>query len=283
MIYSANNGCDMAGYDTTIIVPVYNGARFLPDLLDSILGQSSGNWRCICVDDGSSDDSPATLARYAASDSRFTIITQGNAGCGAARNAALGKVASDFVMFADQDDLLHPKAVETAVAAMRKSGADCLLFGFSRFLGKPVFEDLGEIPDPVPAGRNGTSLVTGKRGSWPIFVWRHIFRTQAVRDVPFPPISGGEDQAWISELSWRALKWASIPQRLYLNRKDRSSRSRGVSRAYVDNVFASYDWIRDRSRLYGIDPIWTRRFIRHMKFMFRLSCAYRRLRSLVHC
>ncbi len=41
----------------TLIIPVYNGARFLPALLDSVINQTSKDWNCICVNDGSTDDS----------------------------------------------------------------------------------------------------------------------------------------------------------------------------------------------------------------------------------
>ena len=108
------------------------------------------------------------------------------------------------------------------------------------------------------------------------FVWRHIFRTSAVRQTPFPPVSGGEDQAWMSELSWQGLKWAAISATLYGNREHQTSRSRGVSRRYVENVHFSYRWIRERAQLYGIDPRWAKRYTRHMKLMFDLSCLYRR-------
>ena len=265
---------------TTVIVPVYNGERFLAPLLDSLLAQSEPDWRCICVNDGSTDGSREILSRYAAHDGRITVVDQPNAGCGAARNAALARVETPFLMFADQDDVLHPQAVEIAAHAIEREKVDCLLFGFERFEGSPRLQRLAVDPPVVHTNRNGVNLITGRRNSWPIFVWRHIFRTASVRAIPFPPISGGEDQAWMSELSWNNLSWASIDPVLYFNRADSASRSRGVSDFYVRNVHDSYEWIRRRAKLYNIDPRWTERYIRHMKFMFTLSCIYRKwLRS----
>lgn len=60
----------------TIIIPVHNGAAFLPELLDSVIAQTEKGWNCICVNDGSTDDSLAILKRYADKDSRITIIDQ---------------------------------------------------------------------------------------------------------------------------------------------------------------------------------------------------------------
>lgn len=261
----------------SLVVPVCNGAEFLPQLLDSVLAQSAGDWQCICVDDGSSDESPRILGEYAAKDARFLVVTQANAGCGAARNRAMELAAAPLLMFADQDDLLHPQAFETARAAADAAGCDCLMFGFRRFSAPPAFEKIPSFGEIRAEPRNGTDLITGRRDSWPIFVWRHVFRTAAVAKVPFPPISGGEDQAWMSELSWNGLSWASIEPALYFNRDRPGSRSRGVSKRYVQNVLASYDWIAERSKLYGVDPAWVRRFTGHMKLMFRLSLLYRRL------
>ena len=261
----------------SIIIPVYNGAAFLPALLDSVIAQTTRDWICLCVNDGSTDDSLAILKRYADKDSRITIIDQPNGGCGTARNTALARISTPYLMFADQDDLLHPQAFETALAAIESAGVDCLCFGFSRFQAKPVIQPITSRPTVVRANRNGTYLITGRRSSWPIFVWRHIFRTDAVRSIPFPPISGGEDQAWMSELSWNNLSWASIDPVLYFNRERPNSQSRGVSRRYIDNVLASYRWIEERAKHYDIDRKWLRRYIRHMRFMFMLSVAYRKL------
>ena len=261
----------------TIIIPVYNGAAFLPELLDSVIAQTEKGWNCICVNDGSTDDSLELLNRYADRDDRITVIDQPNGGCGTARNTAMQHVKTPLVTFADQDDLLHPQAFETALAAIESAGVDCLCFGFSRFQAKPVIQPITSRPTVVRANRNGTYLITGRRSSWPIFVWRHIFRTEAVRRIPFPPISGGEDQAWMSELSWNNLTWASIDPVLYFNRERPNSQSRGVSRRYIDNVLASYRWIEERAKHYDIDRKWLRRYIRHMRFMFMLSVAYRKL------
>lgn len=259
----------------TLIIPVYNGATFLPALLDSVIAQTSKDWTCICVNDGSTDDSLAILNRYMEKDDRITVIDQPNGGCGTARNAAMRRVTTPFVTFADQDDILHPQAFEIAVDAIESSDVDCLCFGFERFKGEPAIQPITDTAKAIRTDRNGTSLITGDHRSWPIFVWQHVFRTNAVRNIPFPPISGGEDQAWMSELSWNNLSWASIDPVLYFNREDPNSRSRGISRRYIDNVLASYHWIDERSKPYGIDRKWVRRYIRHMRLMFMLSVIYR--------
>ena len=68
----------------SLIVPVYNVAQYLRRCLDSIAAQDYHNYEVICVNDGSTDNSPAILAEYG-TDNRFTIIHQENKGLGGAR------------------------------------------------------------------------------------------------------------------------------------------------------------------------------------------------------
>lgn len=88
----------------SVIIPVYNMGRFVSECLDSVLGQTLNEIEVICVDDGSTDDSPTVLAAYAAKDSRVKVITQTNQGAFAARNRALDAAMGEFVTFMDPDD-----------------------------------------------------------------------------------------------------------------------------------------------------------------------------------
>ena len=69
----------------SVIIPAYNAARYLRGCLDSVLGQTQGDIQVVCVNDGSTDDTAAILAEYAADDSRLKIVSQKNMGLAAAR------------------------------------------------------------------------------------------------------------------------------------------------------------------------------------------------------
>ena len=73
----------------SVIIPVYNVADYLPQCLDSVLGQNHEDLEVIVVDDGSTDSSGAICDQYAAKDSRVRVIHQANAGAAAAKNAGL--------------------------------------------------------------------------------------------------------------------------------------------------------------------------------------------------
>jgi glycosyltransferase involved in cell wall biosynthesis len=105
-----------------IVLAVYNGARYLPALLDSIQAQTHSDWRLWVRDDGSSDDSVAIIRARAAADGRVAVLHSGGPPGGATRAFAwlLDRLPGDagYVMCADQDDVWLPYKVERTLRAM---------------------------------------------------------------------------------------------------------------------------------------------------------------------
>ena len=112
----------------SIIIPVYNVERYLRKCLDSICGQTYRNLEILCVDDGSTDGSAAILEEYAARDERIKILSQKNAGQGAARNLALNHATGEWVTGVDADDFLAIDAIEYACSGISDS-VDIINFG----------------------------------------------------------------------------------------------------------------------------------------------------------
>ncbi|MBM9461042.1 CDP-glycerol glycerophosphotransferase family protein [Nocardioides sp. zg-536] len=108
----------------SVVVPVYNVAAYLPECLDSLLGQSLGDLEVIAVDDGSTDACPQILASYAQRDPRLRVLRQENAGQGAARNHGVQLARGEFVTFVDSDDTIPPGAFAHMVDTLRRTGSD---------------------------------------------------------------------------------------------------------------------------------------------------------------
>lgn len=114
----------------SVIVPVYNVERFLCECLDSVLAQTFTDFELICVNDGSTDSSPAILAAYEAADSRVHVINQENGGLSAARNAGLDAARGEYIAFLDSDDFALPDLLEKTVAAGERTGAEIVIYDY---------------------------------------------------------------------------------------------------------------------------------------------------------
>jgi hypothetical protein len=102
----------------SVILPVYNGARFIADAIDSALSQTYAAVEIIVVDDGSSDDTPAILERFHRRPG-FTVVRQANRGVSASRNRGLAMAGGPYVAFLDHDDIWETSYLERAVASLR--------------------------------------------------------------------------------------------------------------------------------------------------------------------
>ncbi len=103
------------------ITPVYNGAPWLGEALDSALAQTYDALEIIVVNDGSTDDSLAIAQERAGrSNGRIRVIDQANAGLPAARNVALGCARGDYFALLDADDTWFPHHIARAVRAFER-------------------------------------------------------------------------------------------------------------------------------------------------------------------
>lgn len=113
----------------SIIVPIYNTARYLPACLDSILAQTHQNLEIILIDDGSTDHSGQIADIYAKKDSRIKVTHQKNQGQSAARNLGLTMVKGEYVSFLDSDDEIKPTFIKELLAPLVNSNASLSVCG----------------------------------------------------------------------------------------------------------------------------------------------------------
>lgn len=122
----------------SIIVPVYNTAPYLPQCLDSLVNQTYRDIEIICVNDGSTDNSPDILKAYAERDSRILVIHQENLGLSGARNKGLESARGEWVMFVDSDDWIGTDCCKTLLSHTDKQ-TDVCLFSYIREFANQSF------------------------------------------------------------------------------------------------------------------------------------------------
>lgn len=103
----------------SVLMPVYNGSRYLTEAVESILTQSFRDFEFVIVDDGSTDDSLTILESYAAKDDRIRLISRPNTGIVGALNDGLAAARGEFVARMDADDIAMPERFSRQVDFLR--------------------------------------------------------------------------------------------------------------------------------------------------------------------
>ena len=117
----------------SIIVPCYNVAPYVEACLDSLVNQSLRNIEIICVNDGSTDVTPALLDAWARRDGRIRVIHRENGGQASARNVGMDTAAGEYVGFVDPDDYVEHAMFARLVEESRRHGADVTACGYTSF------------------------------------------------------------------------------------------------------------------------------------------------------
>ena len=98
----------------SVIMPIYNGARFLRETIQSVLNQSFSDFEVIAIDDGSTDGSTRILGEFP----EIAVLSQANAGQSAARNLGIERANAELIALIDQDDRWYPTKIAQQIAVL---------------------------------------------------------------------------------------------------------------------------------------------------------------------
>ena len=168
----------------SIIVPVYNIERYLPECLDSIGAQTMQDWEAILVDDGSTDNSGIICDDYAAKDSRFRVIHKENGGAASAKNIGLDMAIGQYIAFVDSDDVVEENWLQILVDTADSNNAYVVEYRLDYF-----FKD-GRRSIPYSWGMVGIFSAEEylenylKEWTCSLFCLK-LFRAELLRDIRF--------------------------------------------------------------------------------------------------
>jgi len=205
----------------SVIVPVFNAARFLTRCLEALAAQTLTSMEIIAVDDGSTDDSADILA-VAQSRGLRVISHEQNQGVSAARNAGIDAARGRYLAFVDADDVPSPDMYRKLTEVAEASGADVVMCGL-----RVVDEDgniLATEPSPLTpqvvydteALRRALAHAWTTRMLW--YPVRSLYRREHVakRQVRFDEgIRKGEDSLFNLQVLSTAKRVIAIPDALY--------------------------------------------------------------------
>lgn len=209
----------------SVILPVYNGERYLRECIDSILASTYTNPEIILVDDGSTDQSGSICDEYAQKDERIKVIHQENKGLVGARNCGLALSRGTYIAFVDADDLVSPVFYEEMVAAIEAEHSDLAACEYrhseedivagrvpkkSSLVSVQSLEEQLAILTCAPSIRDLTW--TGP------FVWNKLYRKQKIKEPFNPACLMCEDLRFNYDYLQTCTKMTVLPVGLYFYR-----------------------------------------------------------------
>lgn len=141
----------------TVIMPCYNGEKFIEESIQSVLGQTYKNIELVVVNDGSKDRTLEICERIAAEDPRLRVISHPtNYGVSAARNTGLKNVQGSYITFVDSDDQIDPEFIDKLyklITAYKADISQCAL----KF--KTAVEDTEDFDTPMVRCFSGKEIL----------------------------------------------------------------------------------------------------------------------------
>lgn len=134
----------------SIVLPTYNGARFIAQSIQSCVDQTYLNWELIVVDDASIDDTPRLLADFAARDSRIQVIRhEKNKKLPGALNTGFAQARGDYLTWTSDDNLYRPEALEEMAAVLAGNPTiDVIYADYSVIDETDQIEDIVKVNHP---------------------------------------------------------------------------------------------------------------------------------------
>lgn len=195
-----------------VVMTAYDSGSFIAEALGSLMAQSNTEWRCVVVDDGSTDSTVDIVRGIAAQDDRITLVRQDHGGVSRARNAGLATLSPQacYVAFFDSDDRYLGDALESLVAVLDRRPDAVGAFGWAEYMdehGEPL--QLGAHPalqrarrvtrgwrlgDVDPGGDSTFDDVAVAGAIWPSAVALH--RRSAIT------AAGGLDESFTRQGDW---------------------------------------------------------------------------------
>lgn len=184
----------------SVIVPVYNVEKYLPECVESVLKQDFTDFELILVDDGSTDGCGRLCDEYASKDKRITVIHKINGGLSDARNCGLDEACGTYVWFLDSDDyLIDDRAFSLLKNRAENEDADVVFFSYKKYFerkdsySRNVYRNVTE---------NGTLAKYIQENAFKVMVCNKVVRKSLIEEynMRFPIGRLGEDMEWCADL-----------------------------------------------------------------------------------
>ena len=239
--------------EVSVLTPICNVERYLPQCLDSLLAQDVENVEFICLNDGSTDASADILRDYADRDDRIVAVNKPNSGYGATMNLGIDMARGDYIAIVESDDFIEPKMLSRLLRLAKKHDCDlvkCNYYAhydgrdhrFANFKGHPYGKPFDPADDPriictVPA------------------IWTALYRSSMLEreNIRFRETPGAafQDAAFTLKVWFAARRCALVRKPLLHYRMDNPDSS---SVSVSDKPFLVCDELEDAEKYLRARP-----------------------------
>ncbi len=233
----------------SIISPIWQAERYLPECVQSILQQSFTDWELLLIDDGSTDRSGEICRSFADRDERIICIRKENTGSAAARNTGLDHCRGEYIAFVDPDDVLladdYLQCLYDAAKTNDAMAAICDIRGFADKEEIP-WGKAGERSVEITSGAGFFRTRRGPKGTFQGSVCNLLFRRECFDSIRFPEGRLAEDNAILHRLLYPLPRIARVNAAIYGYRKRKEGQT-GETRIWQmqqDGAAALRDRIR---------------------------------------
>lgn len=236
----------------SVIIPIYNGEKYLEQCLESILDQTLKEFEVICVDDGSTDGTTRILDKYIMMDQRIQVYHQSNQYAGVARNTGMKYAKGKYILFLDGDDFFENKMLEKMYAQIERDNADiCVCDGYKyddqngTFVKGIEYLDAKRIPEKVPFSIKEEGEVIFNFTT--MHLWNKMFRFAFIKEqgIKFKPYRIQEDTGFVMHALSTAKRISIIKDRLFYYRMNTKT---SLTDSLSEDIFAGYIAFKEAKR-----------------------------------
>ncbi len=223
----------------SVIIPVYNGEKFVERCIKMLEAQTYYNFEVIFVDDGSSDDTKLLLEKYSKTDKRICFISKNNQGVSAARNDGIEKSKGEYILFVDADDYIYPEHLMMLYNNLVKYDADISVGNYYKLSideKSPVLHNRGVVDVYTGDEAAKAMLYRKKLNGYPVV---KMLKRDLLKNIRFEKgVAYGEDAIFVKQVYLEARRVVYSSDITYLYYQNPASANHSVN---YDSIRSSWN------------------------------------------